>query len=352
MLGDVSLLPGRSMKASDVQEADVLLVRSVTQVNEALLNSSKIGFVGTCTIGTDHLDHAYLDNRGITYSAAPGCNAMGVVQYVFSALSHLQKLDNSLKIAIIGCGNVGGRLYRRVKQLGFNCVVVDPHRSKSEIEDLCPFDEIYECDIICMHTPLVRDGQYPTEALIGYEELKRLKAGALLLNAGRGECIDNEALLKYLQTNDDLQVVLDVWAEEPAINVDLFEKVTLGTPHIAGYSYEGRANGSLMIFEALCSYLNKDTHWVSEKIIDIKEQFYGQRECTDFMDLDSFIKYSYDISRDHEDLSLVLDELPSSFDQLRKKYRKRREFSHYLNSIPLSERDGLPDNVASVFGIN
>ena len=265
-LGEVRLLPGRTMSHADMQGVDVLLVRSVTKVDKTLLAGSNIRFVGTCTIGTDHLDMAYMDAHNIAYSSAPGCNAQGVVQYALCALAKLGRLEQPAKAAIIGCGNVGSRVWAALKALGMQCKVIDPQLNKSEISDLAEFEAIYDCDIICMHAPRVVDGPYPTEKMLGLQELNKLKPGALLLNAGRGECIDNDALLTYLTNNDDLQVVLDVWANEPHMKPELFKLVKFGSPHIAGYSFEGKVNGTTMIFAKLAEYLGKDASWVAQRI--------------------------------------------------------------------------------------
>lgn len=328
-IGEVTLLPGRHMQSQDLDCADILLVRSVTKVNASLLGGHDIKFVGTCTIGTDHIDNEYLAEQGIAFSSAPGCNAYGVVQYDLCALGYLGMLDASLRYAVVGCGNVGGRVYRHLKALGFDCIGIDPHLDKSDIPDLQSFDKIFDCDVICMHTPLIKDGPYPTESLIGYEELTRLKSGAVLLNAGRGECIDNDALLRYLSKHNDLSVVLDVWASEPNMNADLFPYVKIGTPHIAGYSFEGRVNGSTMIFEALCRHLGKPQVWVNDALKALRDEAFGPMEAVSASNLNELVAATYEIEADHRDLSVALNTLPASFDALRKQYFKRREFTHY-----------------------
>lgn len=337
-LGHVKLLPGRDLTAKDVRDADILLTRSVTKVNENLLSESNIRFVGTCTIGTDHIDNDYLLARNIGFASAPGCNALGVVQYDMCALAQLGQLDASLRYAVIGCGNVGGRVYRALKNLGFNCIGIDPHLTAEQIPDLKPFEAIYDCDVICMHTPRIQTGPYPTENLIGANELKKLKPGAVLLNAGRGECIDNDALLKYLRNNSDLHVVLDVWAGEPKMNPELHPFVEIGTPHIAGYSFEGRVNGSTMIFEALASYLERPQIWIDEELAKLRSRVFGPRQDISASSLSELVLGTYDIKRDHEDLKNVLDKLPTSFDLLRKQYFKRREFGHYLFKSKMSDK--------------
>ncbi len=332
-LGEVHLVPGRHMKAADLVDTQALLVRSVTPVNESLIAANPIKFVGTCTIGVDHLDKEYLDSKDILFHSAPGCNALGVVQYVFSVLATLGKLNRDNKIGIIGCGNVGGRLYRRLKALGFECVCIDPHKTTAELPDLAEFESIYDCDVICMHTPRIKVGRHPTEGLLGYDQFCQIKPGALLLNAGRGECINNDELLKYMQTHDDLSVVLDVWAGEPDILVDLFPYVKFGTPHIAGYSYEGRVNGSTMIFTELARFMGKSEAWIDTRLISLRDTHFGPPQAISDDSLSDLVLQCYDVNEDHKNLAAVLDGLPRSFDLLRKNYPKRREFGHYKASL-------------------
>lgn len=352
LLGEVELKPGRNLAHRDLEGANILLTRSVTKVNKTLLKGHDIEFVGTCTIGTDHLDKTYLDDVGIQYRSAPGCNANGVVQYVITAIAKLGRLNTQNRVGIIGCGNVGGRVYKTLKALGFECVCVDPHLSIEQIQDLADFSALYGCDIICMHTPRIRGGDHPTEGLIHREVLNKLKSHCLLINAGRGECIDNNALLSYLRSRDDLDVVLDVWANEPHMNAELFSMVDIGTPHIAGYSFEGRVGGSTMIFEALALHLGKSPEWVAEKIEAVREQIFGSRETLEGKTILELIERSYDIEADHMDLAEALEALPTSFDALRKNYHKRREFSHYYSDDVLEDAGQFLQDPAQVLGFS
>lgn len=332
-LGDVDLISGRAMGAADVADADILIVRSVTPVNEKLLAGSTVRFVGTCTIGTDHLDIAWLRKKNITYASAPGCNAWGVVQYVLSALARLELLEQSgrvgIRVGIVGCGNVGGRLYRTLQKLGIECVCVDPFLSADQIPDLVPFEEIYRCDVVCVHTPLTLTGPHPTRHMFNTSVFSKLKNGCVLLNAGRGGAVDNAELLRHLNRHDSLRVVLDVWENEPEINRELLDAVRLGTPHIAGYSFEGRVNGSLMIHQALVEYLRKAGAEVADVNARVTSEAYGEPVPLNTGSVSDAILATYDITRDHDMLMQVKNKMPASFDQLRKNYWKRREFSHY-----------------------
>ena len=332
--GNITALPGRAMQAKDLAAADILLVRSVTKVNEDLLKNSPVKFVGTCTIGVDHLDAAYLGARGITTASAPGCNAGGVVQYVLSALARVRPQWPQAKIGIVGCGNVGGRLYRVLNAAGVNVCGFDPFKHHADIRWV-DWEDLLQCDIICVHTPLTRGGNSPTYHLFDEAVTTRLKRGALLLNAGRGEVIDNLALLKCLQQQQDLTVVLDVWEGEPDIVAPLMNYVTLGTPHIAGYSFEGRVNGSLMIHRALGQFLALDEAELTQHAVSVMARAMGDPACLNFTDMNSSLLSIYDVARDDEQLRALVNKDGTSrlgFDQLRKNYPQRRELSHYIVS--------------------
>lgn len=228
--GEVITAPGRHIPAERVREADILLVRSVTQVNELLLAGSKVRFVGTCTIGIDHLDTEYLRRNHIAYASAPGCNAGGVVQYVLTALTELASNWRQKRIGVIGCGNVGSRLCRALEGLNVAYSAYDPFLAKADNPRLVAVEQALDCDIICVHTPYTTAGPFPSHHMIGSEQLRRLRPGSILLNAGRGGAIDNRALLAHLQADADLRVVLDVWEQEPSVNLALLEMVAIGTP--------------------------------------------------------------------------------------------------------------------------
>lgn len=261
-LGEVTTCAGRSITAEQVADADVLLVRSVTKVGAELLDGSSVKFVGTCTIGTDHIDLDYLARKGIGFSAAPGCNANAVVDYVISALIVLaqrQSIDLFKRtVGIVGVGNVGSRLKKRLAALGIRCLCTDPLHDEQSIPGLVHFDELLaEADIISIHTPLTRDGEHPTHHLFNDEVLSRLKPNTILLNTARGPVIDNRALSLFLARRSDVSVVLDVWEYEPAVALPLLSQVVLATPHIAGYSLDGKVAGTRMIYEALCDYFQR-----------------------------------------------------------------------------------------------
>ncbi len=328
VFGDVVAVNGRNMTAAQLAAAEVLLVRSVTPVNAELLSGAPVGFVGTCTIGTDHIDTGYLQQNHIPYASAPGCNAGGVVQYVLTALTQLRPNWRDLTIGIIGCGNVGGRLYRSLKRLGINCIGYDPFLKSSSDLRLAAFDDVLKADVICMHTPLTRQGPHPTEHMIDREVLSRLQPGCLLLNAGRGGAIDNTALLEHLNSGVDIEVVLDVWEKEPSINAELARKVAIATPHIAGYSNEGRTNGSAMICRELAMFLGWDAARIDRHLAAVAATIPGNNNVLAVESLEDALSQTYDLRGDHQRLMDAVNgpnPLGPAFDGLRKHYPERHE---------------------------
>lgn len=206
------------------------MVRSVTKVNESLLAGKPIKFVGTATAGTDHVDEAWLKQAGIGFSAAPGCNAIAVVEYVFSSLLMLAERDgfslHGRTVGIVGVGNVGRRLQARLEALGIKTLLCDPPRAdRGDEGDFRPLEELVaQADILTFHTPLFKDGPYKTRHLADEKLIRSLKPGAILINACRGAVVDNTALLTCLNEGQKLSVVLDVWEGEPELNVELLKK--------------------------------------------------------------------------------------------------------------------------------
>lgn len=360
-LGDVKTYPGRSITAEHVKAADVLLVRSVTNVNESLLADSNVKFVGTCTIGTDHIDLDYLDNNGIGFSAAPGCNAHAVVDYVLSALVVLsiqQGFDLKDRcVGIVGVGNVGGRLKARLEAVGVRCLCTDPLHDDQNIPGLVHLDQlIAEAEIVSLHTPLTTSGDHPTFHLFGRENLSRLKPGCVLINTSRGSVIDNEALLGVLLERNDLSVVLDVWEGEPEISLPLLAQVALGTPHIAGYSLDGKVNGTRMVYQALCSYFNfpesVDVNALAPTVLKLKGD--DVAACGVLDSCYELVLKCYDVRRDDKDFRQVM--VPgncnrsASFDALRKNYPERRELG--VTGVDLGAGKDELRSALRAFGFN
>jgi erythronate-4-phosphate dehydrogenase len=333
--GEIRRVPGRSIDRATVEQADVLLVRSVTNVNRALLEGSKVRFVGTCTIGTDHLDLDYFNEAGITWSSAPGCNARGVVDYVLGSLMTLAEIEgvdlSQRTYGVVGAGEVGGRLIKVLKGLGWNVKVCDPPR-QIEGGDYVSLEQIIQqCDVISLHTPLTRSGDDATWHLFDQQRLRQLKQGAWLINAARGPVVDNAALREVLLEREDLQAVLDVWEKEPEVDVALAELCVLATPHIAGYSLDGKQRGTAQIYQAYCAFIGQPADiqlsdllpaaWLSEVSL--------HGGCDPAWALAMLCRGVYDPRRDDADFrrSLVgnVAEQRAAFDVLRKQYPVRRE---------------------------
>ena len=214
---EIDRRPGRSLRREHLEGADALLVRSVTRVDRDLLDNTSVRFVGTATIGTDHLDIEWLEQQGVQWASAPGCNADAVVDYVLSALWQLAREDGwdplAQTVGVVGAGNVGGRLVARLKALGMETRVCDPPRAQRENDDsFVDIDRLLsEVDVVCLHTPLTVEGAWPTRHLLDARRLARLKPGAVVINAGRGPVIDNGALLDIARQRPDLSLVMDVW---------------------------------------------------------------------------------------------------------------------------------------------
>jgi len=353
-LGEVVLLPGRDMQRDHVRDADILLVRSVTRVDQALLESSNVRFVGSATIGFDHVDRDYLTQQGIGFSTAPGCNATSAAEYVVSALMALsEKKDFSLSgktVGIIGCGNVGSRVRRKLAALGMTCMINDPPLAASGDHDtFVELDEALQADIVTLHVPLSTSGTHPTTHLVDAAALQKLKQGAVFINTSRGAVVDNHALNGLLEYRDDLLVVLDVWEDEPAINVSLLEKVDLGTPHIAGYSLDGKLRGTDMIYRAACEYSGENIQWdvadalPAGSLIDLEASTHDDMAAI----IRSVVLGSYDVRNDDARLrelqALAPTDRPVYFDRLRKEYPVRREFSETRVVI-----DGSADDLERV----
>ncbi|WLG60758.1 4-phosphoerythronate dehydrogenase PdxB [Pseudomonas sp. FP1762] len=334
--GDIRRVPGRSIDRATVEQADVLLVRSVTNVNRALLEGSKVRFVGTCTIGTDHLDLDYFNEAGICWSSAPGCNARGVVDYVLGSLMTLAEIEGvdltQRTYGVVGAGEVGGRLIKVLKGLGWNVKVCDPPRQAAEGGDYVSLEQIIEqCDVISLHTPLTRSGNNATWHLFDQQRLQQLKQGAWLINAARGPVVDNAALREVLLEREDLQAVLDVWEKEPEVDPALAELCVLATPHIAGYSLDGKQRGTAQIYQAYCAFSGQPAAiqlsdllpatWLSEVSL--------HGDCDPAWALAMLCRGVYDPRRDDADFrrSLVgnVAEQRAAFDALRKQYPVRRE---------------------------
>ena len=346
LLGEVTMVPGRSMTADTVRDADLLIVRSITKVNQALLGGSRVRFVGTCTIGEDHVDKAYLASHDIAFSSAPGCNANSVGDYIVAALlavaeRHHLRLD-TLRIGIVGVGNVGRRVHAKASALGLECVLNDPPLFE-QTGDLKyrPIEEILGCDIVTFHTPLERGGPHPTFHLADEKFIQGMKRGALLFNSSRGAVVDNLAVKHAIESGHLRGAVLDVWEGEPNVDVELLERVDIATPHIAGYSFDGKVNGTVQIYQAACRCLGVAPEWDPSPLLPEPEV----PELTVYFDepdaVAQAVRTVYDIMRDDAGMREMLGMAPEGrgphFDRLRKDYPRRREFQNTRAHVQPSE---------------
>ncbi len=339
-IGEIRRVSGRSMSNEDVRDADIVLVRSVTRVNRELLEGSRVRFVGTTTIGTDHVDLDWLEAAGIRFSAAPGCNANSVAEYVLSVLSlHAERRGladwSQLSVGIVGVGNVGGELAHKLERLGFDVRLCDPPRADREEDDqeFVSLEEAMKCDVVSLHTPLTREGDHPTLHMIGHRELEALGANQLLINAGRGEVIDSSALLARLDQGNAPTVALDVWEQEPRIHPELVDRVWLATPHIAGYSLEGKVQGTEMIYQSLSQFLGLPVRKKAGQFLP--EPALSKISFTSSADEEDAIRIAlracYDPRPDDARLRNAMtgsvEERGAAFDRLRRDYPVRRECS-------------------------
>ena len=363
--GELVLLPGRSISAADVRDADALLVRSITPVNEALLAGSSVRFVATATSGTDHIDKDYLQQAQIGLASAGGSNANAVVEYCLAGMAELIcrgvfSLQDKT-VGIIGFGHVGSALYRRLTGLGLDCRVCDPFVEASsgasgQYPDVsfCTLEQAMQASIISLHTPLTRHTEHATWHLFDQARIDALAPGTLFINAARGAVVDNAALQRRLAARNDLLTLWDVWENEPDISPALLREVTIGTPHIAGYSVEAKRNASEMNYQSFLQYfglqdvaagaasdnqsprtqlrlpaLHSDGSAGQEarglKARGLEERAFA--EC---------VRAAFDIAAIDTQLRRGASQGAGAFDGIRRQMAGRREFSHHVLEAPLS----------------
>lgn len=331
--GEVRAIPGRPLPEAELKDASGLIVRSVTQVNATLLTDTLVKFVGTATAGTDHIDDLSLAAAGIGFSAAPGCNAIAVVEYVFSAMLILAERDSfelrDRTVGIVGVGNIGGCLHKRLEAWGVKTLLCDPPRAdRGDKEDFYSLEELVtKADILTFHTPLFKDGQYKSWHLANNALLMALRPNTILINACRGSVVNNAELLNVLNTRQDLSVVLDVWETEPNLSLDLLNKVDIATAHIAGYTFEGKVRGTTQVFEAWCKFISQPQKIALETLMPApKFSVINLHGKLDQPTLKRLVHFVYDVRCDDALLRKVATK-PGEFDRLRKHYQNRREWS-------------------------
>ncbi len=340
---ELQTLPGRQISHQDVMEADGLFVRSVTRVNRELIEGTPVQFVGSATIGTDHLDLTALNGLGISVAHAPGCNAQAVAEYVMTALLTLRPelihAADGFTLGIIGMGNVGKRLQMLARAFGWRVLASDPLLPMNAWpEGVCSTTletVLSQADAISLHVPLTKNGSAPTYHLLNQHTLALLKPNAIVINTARGPVISESELMQSLHT-DPRPVVLDVFEHEPRISAELLSAITIATPHIAGYSLEGKVRGTQMIYQAWCQWKQQlpDTELTGEaalqNLLPSVPPLIAPNEVPHLETLLNAMLRAYPIMRDDAALRATVSDgevQGESFDRLRKQYPLRREWS-------------------------
>ncbi len=321
---EVVYAPGKDLTPSLVKDADALIIRTRTHCNRGLLEGSKVKFIATATIGFDHIDTEYCREAGITWTNAPGCNSASVAQYLHSSLILLQESKginlSEATIGIIGVGNVGSKVAKVAQELGMRVLLNDlPREDKEGKQNFSSLQTLAkECNVLTFHVPLYKEGKYRTYHLADTAFFQSLKQKPVIINTSRGEVIETDALLNALETKLISDAIIDVWENEPAINLTLLKKVFLGTPHIAGYSADGKANATRMSLDALCRYFNIQADY------QIIPPAPSQPQITAETLSDAYLQI-YDPRQD----SNALKTHPELFEKLRGDYPLRREKKAY-----------------------
>ncbi|MDC0197350.1 4-phosphoerythronate dehydrogenase [Candidatus Thioglobus sp.] len=323
--GEVITLPGRQISNQSLQNCDVLIVRSRTIVDEGLLKNSKIKFVGSTVAGLEHIDQSYLEDNGIAFSSAQGCNANAVAEYVISAIVNLSN-DLNFKLfgktlGVIGVGNVGRRLDFKAKQLGMKTLLNDPIRESNEgSEHFVSLEKALGADIVTFHTPLSFSGLFPTHNLLDRHNFNHIKKDAIIINAARGGII-NELIWEIIPTKAN---IIDCWENEPNINPNLQKSAYWATPHIAGHSIDAKFMGSFMIYQELCKFLKEPINDQIENLInpELREIKEGNLHDT----LNSIYSFIND--------DLAIKDV-SNFEDYRRNYPKRFEWKHFKTQFEL-----------------
>ena len=349
-LGDVVALGADEITPDRVADADALLVRSVTRVDARLLDGSRVRFVATATIGLDHIDQDGLASRGIGFASAQGSNARSVAEYVLAALAVLAarrgvRMTEQV-LGIVGVGNVGGRLARMAEGLGMTVLRNDPPLARRTGDPrYAPLDALAGADVVTFHVPLAREGPDATFHMINEPLLARLKRGVTVINTSRGAVADTGALKAAIGSGRLGPVVLDVWEHEPAIDAELLARVDLATPHVAGYSYDGKVNGTRMVLAALCRHFGLERDW--DPAPRMPRPPCPHVALPAGLTVDEAVRRAmlaaYDIEADdarlREMLRMPADGRGGYFTSLRRAYPVRREFPETTVELPAPDPD-------------
>ena len=333
-LGEVRVMAGRDIAAHDLRDVDVLLVRSVTRVDTALLQGSRVRFVGSATAGLDHVDINGLGAAGVGFAAAPGANANAVVEYVLAAIAAqpdmLERLLDGGRVGIIGYGHVGRLLRQRLTALGIASLQYDPWLAPGRVPEPASLDAALACEVVSVHTSLTHDAPWPSFHLLGAPQLARLGPQNLLINASRGAVVDQAALLARLQAPDPPKCVLDVWEFEPEVSAALLRRVSLGTAHIAGYSHDAKLAATRQLAQAVQSAFGLVQHAIATAAV--ADPLVLPAGLRGVAVLRWLCGARYDIRADDRALREAVLEVDAdrarrAFDELRRGYPMRRELA-------------------------
>jgi erythronate-4-phosphate dehydrogenase len=328
---EVKYLPGKDTTPEVVKDADAIITRTRTKCNEGLLSGSTVKMIATATIGYDHIDTGYCEANGIEWTNAPGCNSWSVAQYIMAALHHManqRKLELSkMTIGVVGAGNVGSKVAKLCSIIGMNVLVNDPPRQRKEGGDsFVSIEEIQnQADIITFHTPLLREGIDKTYHLFDYDFLKKCKDDFVFINSSRGEVMNTSAVKDGMKSGKILEAIIDCWENEPDIDRELLDMSFISTPHIAGYSKDGKANGTSMSVQAISRKFNLGIDNWQCKNVELPEhttiEIDGEGKTTQQI-ISEAVLFTYPIWLD----SKKLKESPETFEKQRGDYPIRREF--------------------------
>ncbi len=329
-VAQIRYIPGGEISKVDLMDADVLITRTRTRCNSDLLDGTPVRFIATATIGYDHIDTVYCENQGIEWVNAAGCNSSSVQQYLVSTLLYLINLRDlspeKLTLGVIGVGNVGKKVAKAAEILGMRVLLNDPPRQRSEKgHSFVELDHLLkESDLVTLHVPLNRGGEDNTLEMVNDRFTESMKQGAVLINTSRGAVVQEEALLRSIENGKLSEVILDVFPEEPSIKPELLKAISLATPHIAGYSLDGKANGTTMSVRAVSRFFNLGLDsWEPVSITppSVTELLADAAAGNLYETLWEVYQQSYDVSSDDRELRSG----PGEFEKLRGDYRIRRE---------------------------
>ncbi|MEJ2616697.1 MAG: 4-phosphoerythronate dehydrogenase PdxB [Ignavibacteriaceae bacterium] len=333
---DIQYLNPADITRDAVKDKDALIIRTRTHCNSELLDGTNVKFIATATIGFDHIDQEYCREKNIKWINAPGCNSYSVQQYIASVLLTLgykRNLDLSgLTIGIVGVGNVGSKVERLAEVLGMKVLLNDPPRERNEgNEKFVTLDELVsKSDIITFHVPLIKDGIDKTFHMADENFFNKFNSSKIVFNTSRGQVIETNSIKNALKNKIVNAAVLDVWEHEPNIDLELLDMADIATPHIAGYSADGKANGTSVCVRNIASFFNLDIdkNWYPKELPDPQNSNEVTIDCTELSDQEIFYKAfisSYDILNDDSTLRNSVD----TFEKQRGNYPVRREFPFY-----------------------